>query len=383
MRVLVISFTDPNRDPRVSRQVSTLAGRCELVVCARGPVDDDRVTSVTLDTMPGYVDRTTGMLATSARRFERAYWSGIWVREALEKLAAYRFDVVLANDIETVPLALRLSGGQSRVMVDAHEYEPRHWDDQWLFNTVYRPYWEYICSTYLPQVDGMVSVCQRIAKEYRDRYAVVCGVILNTPGYQDLSPQEPESDGVRIIHHGGINPSRRIENMIEIVGALGSRYRLDLMLVNNHRRYMRRLRKTAQPYGNVRFVDPVPMPDIATTINRYDIGLFMLDPSGFNYRYALPNKIFEYIQARLAVAVWPSPEMARIVEDTGVGIVSDDFTRESMLAALQRLDCQQIMEYKQNADRAARTYCSDVENKKYEQLVLEGHVPPVKSQGDL
>jgi hypothetical protein len=29
---------------------------------------------------------------------------------------------------------------------------------------------------------------------------------------------------------------------------------------------------------------------------------------------ALPNKFFEFIQARLAVAIWPSPEMSKITK---------------------------------------------------------------------
>ena len=55
------------------------------------------------------------------------------------------------------------------------------------------------------------------------------------------------------------------------------------------------------------------MHEIVDTIAEYDIGLFILSPINFNYYHALPNKLFEFIQARLAIAVSPSPEMARIV----------------------------------------------------------------------
>lgn len=85
-------------------------------------------------------------------------------------------------------------------------------------------------------------------------------------------------------------------------------------------------------------LEPVPMHRIVSFASTYDIGVFLLPPTNFNYRNALPNKLFEFIQARLAVAIGPSPQMAAVVREWNCGIVSDDFTPASLGENLQRLD---------------------------------------------
>ena len=370
--LLIIAFTDPKRDPRVYRQLGVLCDRWDIVLCACGSLDMPGVRCVELADDGNRLSPLIRHFITASRAYERAYWSRSLVGQALRKLEALNFDVVLANDIETLPLALRVAKYKARVVVDAHEYEPRHWDDQWLFDTVYRPYWDYICRTYLPRVDGMVTVSPRLADEYSRNYNVSCGVIMNTPDYQILSPSETHENKVRIIHHGGINPSRKIENMMHVVGALDPRFTLDLMLINNHKRYMKYLRREGSKYNNIRFVDPVPMPDIARTINKYDMGIFMLHPGAFNYRYSLPNKLFEYIQARLAIAIWPSPEMSKIVTSEGLGVVSSEYTNTSMSSCLGEVTAADIRQFKTNSDRVARRYSSEVESVRYRDLVESG-----------
>ena len=69
---------------------------------------------------------------------------------------------------------------------------------------------------------------------------------------------------------------------------------------------------------------------------------------------ALPNKLFEYIQARLAIAIGPSPEMAKVVREYDCGLVSSDFKPETLADCLNAIDREKIMHYKNNSDIAAR-----------------------------
>jgi hypothetical protein len=73
----------------------------------------------------------------------------------------------------------------------------------------------------------------------------------------------------------------------------------------------------------------------------------------------LPNKLFDFIQARLAVAIGPSPEMAAIVEQWDCGVVSETFEPQSFAEALRELTPESVTRMKANADRAARVLNAD------------------------
>ena len=180
-------------------------------------------------------------------------------------------------------------------------------------------------------------------------------MVTNSPLFENISPHSTGSV-VKIVHHGIGAPIRKIELMAEAVKLLDERFELYLILVNGDPDYIRRLESDYSDCSNIHFLPPVPMPDIAKFISQFDIGMFILEPEIFNYEWALPNKFFEFIQGRLAIAVGPSPEMARIVQDYGLGIVSPDFSAESMATSLRSLSPQDIDEYKQNSDQCAELF---------------------------
>jgi hypothetical protein len=105
------------------------------------------------------------------------------------------------------------------------------------------------------------------------------------------------------------------------------------------------------------------MQELVSYSNAYDIGLYLLEPSSFNNLHALPNKFFEFIQSRLAVAIGPSPEMARLVEKYDVGVVARSFSPVDMARALEHLDAERIDHFKRQADAAARELCFERSSK--------------------
>ncbi|MEZ4979969.1 MAG: glycosyltransferase [Chitinophagales bacterium] len=360
--ILILSFTDHKRDPRVYRQINALSDSYRLTTAGIGSGVLQFAEHIELSRKKNLFDIVLTAISLKLGFYEVRYWRQKIVNLAFDKLQDRNFDVIFANDLETLPLALKLSKKlRAKIIFDAHEYEPRVMDDQFIFNFFFAKYYDYLCERYLSQADYITTVSDGIADEYKKNYKVDSTVVFNAPIFQRLSPTNLDSDSIKIIHHGIINRSRKLENMIMLVGQiLGSGYQLDLMLINTDRKYMQFLKKCAGAYSNIRFLDPVQMPEIVNTINQYDIGMFLLPKDNFNHYWALPNKFFEFIQARLAVAVWPSPEMKRIVEQEKIGIVSEDFSIESMAIALKSLTKEKIEEYKKNADVAAKKYNADV-----------------------
>ncbi len=360
-RILIVAFSDLGRDPRVYRQIQFL--KEEYAVTAAG-LGDPQIPGVRYIQIPGgrnpFWKRNWDRCLLKAGRFERVYWSSQMVRAAEEVLGKEEFDLILCNDLETLPLAVRLAKKRHvKLFLDAHEYKPRHFDDDWFFQFFYGTYWDTLCRRYLPEADAMTTVCPGIAEEYEKNYSVRCEVITSAPFYEELAPSPTEADRIRMIHHGGLHRSRRIENMIRLMDMLEDRFTLDLILINSNPRYYKELNHLARRHERIRWRDPVSMPEIARKIHEYDIGLFLLWPGAYNYRMALPNKFFEFIQARLAIAIWPSPEMARVVREYDCGVVADDFTVEAMAVKLNSLGPEDITRYKQNAHQAATGCCAE------------------------
>jgi glycosyltransferase involved in cell wall biosynthesis len=271
-------------------------------------------------------------------------------------LTGQSFSLVIVNDIPALPLGLRIAGA-SPVILDAHEYSPAEFEDRLLWRLRYGRHYTHICRTALPRVAAMTTVCEGIADQYSRQFGVRPVVVENAPPLQTLAPQPVMPDRVRMIHHGAAIRSRKLELMIDTLKLADRRFTLDFMLVGNDTSYIDELKRRAADDPRIRFVDPVAMPEICRATNGYDIGLFVLPPTNFNYRFALPNKLFEFIQARLAVVIGPSTEMARIVHRHGVGIVADSYDPAEVATRLNAMTIEDLVRYKAAADRAASVLC--------------------------
>jgi len=354
--VLVISFSDLAADPRVDRQIAALLTRHEVVAAGLGPPNQAGVEFVDL-TMPplGLVDGGIGVVRLLAHRFETAYWRHPRYRAAFERLSGVAADVVVANDVDALPIAARLG---PPVVLDAHEYAPEQFTDQWWWRQLFAPYVRWQCRRYIPEVAAMTTVSPGIADAYDREFGVCATVVTNAPPFAHLEPK-PVGDPVRLLHHGGASPGRGLEEMIRLVDLLDERFVLDLVLVDAKPGFRDRLARQARGNSRIRFPSPVPMRKLVSMANGYDIGLFLLPPTNVHRTFALPNKLFEFIQGRLAVAIGPSPEMAAVVRRYGCGVVASDFRPESLAETLNGLDSVAIEGFKRASHLAAPELCAE------------------------
>jgi hypothetical protein len=117
------------------------------------------------------------------------------------------------------------------------------------------------------------------------------------------------------------------------------------------------------------FQEPVAGHEVIEHGNRYDIGLFFMPPSNFNEEYSLANKVFQFVQSRLMLAVSPLPEMGRFVEEHGLGIVASDHSPRAMARQLNALTAPEIAAFKSASHRKARELSSEANRRKLLALV--------------
>lgn len=362
-RALVISFSDLARDPRVDRQISFLAGEHEVIAAGFAPPAGPEMEFVDLSPprlsgVPEMVRRArwAELYAESLAlrilgRHQHAFWRHPANRVAARRLAGVSADVVIANDLSALPLAVRVAG-EAPVIFDAHELSTEeHSQIRW-WRMFAAPHVDALLRATLPRTAGMMTVSTGIAAAYAERYGVTPVVVTNAPPQSGLAPS-PVDPPVRLIHHGIAVAERRLELMIEAMDLLDDRFTLDLMLVPSQPRYMSRLQRLASTRPRVRLLKPIPQRSIVGCCNEYDVGVFVLPPHNGNQLHVLPNKLFEFIQARLAVIVGPSPEMARVVRDHKCGLVTRDFTPAALAETLNGLTREAVASFKQRSDRAA------------------------------
>ncbi|OLP17274.1 hypothetical protein BST81_15760 [Leptolyngbya sp. 'hensonii'] len=365
-KIIIISFTNLASDPRVNRQIHFLQNHYQIISVGRTRSELDNIEFIQIpQKRKSLLLKLWNFLQLLLRKYEPYYWQKSDITQSLEKLSDIQADLILANDIDTLPLALKLAKPDTKVIFDAHEYAPLQFEDRLIFRIFFQHYRTYLCKTYIPQVDGMITVCQSIADRYEQDTGVCPLVITNAPDYEEIQPQlrsEPAAK-IRLVHHGAAIVSRKLENMIRVMDHLDSRFELTFLLTNNDPAYLNHLQRLAATYPNISFLPPVPMRTLPQYLNQFDIGLFLLEPINFNYRHALPNKLFEFIQARLAIAIGPSIEMARIVQTYGCGLVAENFSPAAMATALMRLDRQKINDYKQRSHQIAHSMSSETNQK--------------------
>jgi len=359
--VLLIAFSNLKTDSRVRRHVNLLKHKYKLTVaCYEAEATSEyNITLIEKSVLtPARKIKLAIMLAL--RLFRQAYRTQ-YPHFSLEQQIASPLDLIIANDVETLPLAFHLAEiHKCPVVLDAHEYAPRHFEDKLVWRLFFQPLNLYLCSTYIPRVKAMITIGRGLANEYEKHFHIKPVVITNANHFHDLKPSPIQGNSIRLVHHGIATPSRKLEVMIDMMDYLDDRFTLDMYLLSSGfvsaktKNYPAELRSRASKKPRVKILDPIKSELIVPTVNAYDIGVFLIPPINFNYENTLPNKLFDFIQARLAIAVGPTPEMAEIVNLYSIGVVSDDFSAKSLASKLSQLTTDDIIGYKKNTEAVAR-----------------------------
>jgi len=356
--VLVLVFSNLKHDARVSRQVNWLKRlhRVTVICFDSEEIQDVSIVKIT-QTKLSLTRKAFLGTALLLRMYQLAYRIFHGYQAIIQQFKSRKFDLIVANDIDTLPLAFALEG--KKILFDAHEYAPRHFENNKIWKTFFQPFYQALCKKYIPQTDAMLTVGDGLAKEYQKHFGIMPTIITNATRYSEIKPSEVKPDKIRLIHHGIANQSRRIELMIEMMRYLDDRFTLDLMLITSNyasnatKSYVGLLKENVAKNPRVHILPAVKSNEVVETINSYDLGVFLIPPINFNYANTLPNKLFDFIQARLGIAIGPTPEMASIVNTYGNGVVSENFEPESLARKLNNLAPEDIVRFKRQSAIAA------------------------------
>jgi len=278
-------------------------------------------------------------------------------RDTARLLGGQDWDLVIAHDLWALAGGLRLAPRRG-IILDMHEYAPKENEHSRIWRLVMEPYVRWMLRTMVPRVSAMATVSEGIAAEYRRSFGFDSVVAVNATPYYELEPGAVGTP-IRLVHSGLAAPERRLDLMIDAVRATTATVTLDLYLVDNGVGELERLRARAAGDTRIVFREPVAYSELVRTLNGYDVGLSVLPPTTFNLAWCLPNKFFDFIQARLGVIVGPSPEMAGFVERYTIGAVTDDFEAASLARVLDAMTPEQVTSWKRASSAHAEELSSE------------------------
>lgn len=363
-RIAIIAFSNLSTDPRVRRHIFSLRKHYDLTTIGYDSPQILGLKSFVIHKpkAKSFLEKIFFALLSVLGLHISNYWRRTDTKQLRTILSGQSFDVIIANDIETLPAVVKAGGGVPTIF-DAHEYSPKEFAENWQWRLLHGREKYALLRKFLKYASELTTVCGAIRNEYQQEFDVSGEVIYNAPAFAKITPKQPGRT-IRIIHHGAALRGRKLELMIEVMKHLPDNYQLDLMLMPSDKEYFSELQAHASHLQNVRFVPTVPTENIVQAISKYDIGLYLLYPSNFNNLMALPNKFFEFIQARLAIFVGPSPEMAAILKEFGNGVAISNFDAIEMAREIQTYGRSEIHQMKKSSARAAKAYCMENEQKK-------------------
>lgn len=373
--ILILVFSNLKKDARVARQVDFLKSQYAVTVACYD-ADPNGFMFVPLKQVKLSLFRkliTSMLLITHS--FRQALQLLYPYIEAKAAVGKKNFDLIIANDVETLMLAFDVALPGSKVIFDAHEYAPRHFEDKLIWRLFFQPMNIHLCKKYISKTAAMMTIGKGLAHEYEKHFNVKPIVITNANHFYRVTPSKSTDSLIRLVHHGIATPSRRLELMIEMMDHLDDRFTLDLYLLSSGFsaaktiNYPLKLQALAAHNTRIRILPPMKSEEIVSTINQYDMGIFLIPPVNFNYANTLPNKFFDFIQARLAIAVGPTPEMAEIVNQYKIGVVSEDFSPKSLAKKIIQLTADDINSFKLNTEKAALELNAESSKEKINNLV--------------
>lgn len=372
-KILIISFTSLFSSRRVFRQIKHLKNQYEI--CTIGFEDSKEEGVRYYEVTPIFrsmslPNKVLNALLFLFGRFEAAYDRIYDYRKVKDALRNEQFDLVIVHDLKPLPLLKRLSV-QAPVLLDAHEYYFGRQSHTFLYKFLIDRLDKHLLQDYFRHQKFITTVGEWIAEQYRKKTNATIEVITSACEFHDLQPTPVDENNIRMIHHGLADPNRKIEMMIEMMNYTDKRYSLDIMLTTTFLEdaYVKKLKQFTASKENVRLIPPIEASELVTFTNQYDIGVHLFSESLPTHFYSLPNKFFEFIQARLCIAIGPAPEMTDIIERYDLGVVAENFQPATLAKKLNEMSAQQIFHHKQQCHLHAKELSSSRELQKLDTFI--------------
>ena len=291
-------------------------------------------------------------------------------------LLLHKADLLWSNDLDTLWPNYWISKLKKKPLIyDTHEY----------FTGVpeleSRPkvqrIWKKIEKSIFPNLEHVITVNQSIANLYKEEYGKDLLVVRNIPPIFDVrTPSSrknwglPENELVFILQGSGINVDRGAEEAVAAIAETKSAH-LVILGGGDVLPALNEIVERLNLQHRVHFFPRMPYNKMMECTRLADVGLTLDKDTNVNYRFSLPNKLFDYLQAGIAVIASGVVEVKNIVENYQVGRIIKSHNPSDIAQLMNEFIENEALlkELKQNAKIAARTLHWDQEKTNLTQMI--------------
>lgn len=228
--------------------------------------------------------------------------------------------ILFSNDLDTLlPNYLVSKLQRKKLVFDSHE----------LFSEIpelenrprVKKIWLSLEKRIIPKIAYVITVSDSIKQHYQSLYGISASVVRNIPVNTDIPKGDfdfPTTEKKIILYQGSINIGRGIELMIDTMPLLHDYLFIvigDGDIIDSLKEKV--IRQSLE--DSVKFLGKKTPEELKKLTPNANIGMSLEEDLGLNYRYALPNKLFDYIHANVPVIVSDLPEMSRLVTHYDIG----------------------------------------------------------------
>ena len=276
------------------------------------------------------------------------------------KLLFTKTDLLFANDLDTLGpnyLVSKLKG--IPLIYDSHELfcevpELQH-------APLKKKIWELLERIILPRLKYALTVNKSIAAIYKSKYGCEMSVVRNIPPFTKVELLKTRKDlnidqkkYVLIMQGAGINMDRGAEDLLLsmqwvedalllIIGSGDVWFKLDSLIEEYHL------------HDRVRLIKRIQKHDLLHYTMNADIGISIDKGTNLNYRFSLPNKLFDYIHAGIPILASRMDEIERIVTEYEIGDFIESHEPQHIASKLKEmLKSDKQAEWRKNSLRAKK-----------------------------
>lgn len=289
-----------------------------------------------------------------------------------------RSTLLVANDLDTLLPNHMVAWFLGKPLVyDSHEFYTE------VPELVHRPWvrriWLAIERAIFPQLRSVITVNASIAKAYTQRYGVQVQVVRNIPMRAPMGEKVdraalglPEDPFILVLQGAGINVQRGAEEAVLAMRELDG----CLLLIIGSGDAWPVLERLVDEHGlsdRVRLLGRMPYERMMAYTRNADLGLTLDKDTNLNYRFSLPNKLFDYLHAGIPVLATDLPEVAAIVRQYDAGVVLAHAEPAAIAASVRALkaDPERRTALARNATFAAASLDGEAEKTKLKALLAE------------